>query len=292
MSANAKSEEDENSIRVSRMPETLLQIQPIESPLQSQKIHHPKIDDFYIKYRYHHRTLSPTITPPAILKGNRKTRKQTLKLKKYEQYKLIVTNPDFFYLEDVSSADVLFENSKKLRDSVYIPGYWKRGRVFLGEKGYRKVPYVLSQNVLDTGILASQAGNDIKIGGRDKIYPKMGLKNVSQKIKTKIVQNNEGIVFDQLLRDCFFKNQQKPIYRRIGELFSPNAENKKEFDKKPGVLSDELRVALGMGADSDVPWLMNMKKYGFPNIEIPENEVVVAEHPSLFYKMLKRFLDQ
>ena len=34
--------------------------------------------------------------------------------------------------------------------------------------------------------------------------------------------------------------------------------------RKPGVLSEELRTALGMGDNSPPPWLINMQRYGPP----------------------------
>ena len=33
---------------------------------------------------------------------------------------------------------------------------------------------------------------------------------------------------------------------------------------KPGVLSEELRMALGMGENTPPPWLINMQRYGPP----------------------------
>ncbi|KAG0442311.1 Pre-mRNA-splicing factor [Dictyocoela muelleri] len=264
---------------------------------------------------------------PLNLKGNRKTRKQNQKLKKYEQLKLIVQNPELFYLEDLSSKNILFENSKKLRDSVYVPIYWKKGRKYLNEKNYKKVPYVVPQNIMDTGILATQNNkmysDDIKVKSREKIFPKVGLKNINPTLKFKIdnktdnsyeensyeensyeensytdclinenIENPLETNFEKLLKDCFFKYQQTPIYRKFGDLYSPIAEKKKEFDKKPGVLSDELKFALGIGANSEVPWIMNMKKYGFPNIEFEEKEKVSIEHPSLFFKKLQDFFSK
>lgn len=42
---------------------------------------------------------------------------------------------------------------------------------------------------------------------------------------------------------------------------------------KPGVLSEELRKALGMGDNTPPPWLINMQRYGpppsYPNLRIP-----------------------
>ena len=33
---------------------------------------------------------------------------------------------------------------------------------------------------------------------------------------------------------------------------------------KPGILSEELRAALGMGDNTPPPWLINMQRYGPP----------------------------
>ena len=36
------------------------------------------------------------------------------------------------------------------------------------------------------------------------------------------------------------------------------------LNAKPGVLSEELRTALGMGENTPPPWLINMQRYGPP----------------------------
>ena len=42
---------------------------------------------------------------------------------------------------------------------------------------------------------------------------------------------------------------------------------------KPGILSEDLRVALGMGENTPPPWLINMQRYGpppsYPDLKIP-----------------------
>jgi splicing factor 3B subunit 2 len=46
----------------------------------------------------------------------------------------------------------------------------------------------------------------------------------------------------------------------------------KMSDKKPGVLSEELKVALGMPEGYPPPWLINMQRFGpppaYPNLRI------------------------
>ena len=42
---------------------------------------------------------------------------------------------------------------------------------------------------------------------------------------------------------------------------------------KPGILSEELRTALGMGDNTPPPWLINMQRYGpppsYPDLKVP-----------------------
>ena len=52
-------------------------------------------------------------------------------------------------------------------------------------------------------------------------------------------------------------------------------------EKKPGVVTDELRVALGMEAGGAPPWLINMQRYGpppsYPNLKIPGLNAPIPE---------------
>lgn len=51
----------------------------------------------------------------------------------------------------------------------------------------------------------------------------------------------------QKLHDAFFKWQTKPHLTRMGELYYEGKELEAQMkEKKPGMLSDELRIALGM----------------------------------------------
>lgn len=50
----------------------------------------------------------------------------------------------------------------------------------------------------------------------------------------------------QKLHDAFFKWQTKPFMTKMGELYYEGKELEAQMkDKKPGMLSDELRIALG-----------------------------------------------
>lgn len=63
-----------------------------------------------------------------------------------------------------------------------------------------------------------------------------------------------------MLYDAFFKHQRKPKMTGLGELYYEGKEFEAQLEHlKPGVLSDELRTALGMSDNSPPPWLVNMQ---------------------------------
>merc|ERR1712224_120403 len=71
----------------------------------------------------------------------------------------------------------------------------------------------------------------------------------------------------EVLRDAFFRYQAKPRLTRFGELYFEGKEKIKSWKEfRPGVLSDRIREALGMGNKVHVPppWLVNMQRYGLP----------------------------
>jgi splicing factor 3B subunit 2 len=64
-----------------------------------------------------------------------------------------------------------------------------------------------------------------------------------------------------VLYDAFFKHQRKPKMSALGELYYEGKEYEARLEHlRPGVLSAELREALGMSeATSPPPWLVNMQ---------------------------------
>ena len=59
--------------------------------------------------------------------------------------------------------------------------------------------------------------------------------------------------------------QTKPDLSRPGELYYEGKEFEVQIhDKRPGMLSDALKAALGMPDGSPPPWLINMQRYGPP----------------------------
>merc|ERR1719163_2368317 len=67
---------------------------------------------------------------------------------------------------------------------------------------------------------------------------------------------------------------KKPKMSKVGELYFEGKEFEMDLGgKKPGVLSEEVKEALGMSDDGPPPWLINMQRYGpppsYPNLKIP-----------------------
>ncbi|KTF93481.1 hypothetical protein cypCar_00038137, partial [Cyprinus carpio] len=112
---------------------------------------------------------------------------------------------------------------------------------------------------------------------REKVRPKMGKIDIDY----------------QKLHDAFFKWQIKPKLTIHGDLYYEGKEFETRLkEKKPGDLSAELRVALGMptGPNSHKvppPWLIAMQRYGpppsYPNLKIPGLNAPIPEGCSFGY---------
>jgi len=64
----------------------------------------------------------------------------------------------------------------------------------------------------------------------------------------------------QVLYDAFFKHQRKPRMTCLGELYYEGSRTEAKLEHlRPGVLSEDLREALGMSDSSPPPWLINMQ---------------------------------
>lgn len=114
---------------------------------------------------------------------------------------------------------------------------------------------------------------------REALQEKEQNKTLKQKMREKVRPKLGKIDIDyQKLHDAFFRWQTKPRMSIHGDLYYEGKENETRLkDKKPGVLSEELRVALGIpvGPTADKyppPWLIAMQRYGpppsYPNLKI------------------------
>ena len=205
--------------------------------------------------------------------------------------KQLVEKPHFVELHDVTAEDPrLLVHLKGVRNTVPVPSHWSQKRKYLAYKrGSASSSFQLPKFIADTGIqtlrehdMEAQERGGLRGAGRDRMRPKMGRIEIDY----------------QVLHDAFFRFQTKPKLSKFGELYYEGKEHEVEKgkDAKPGKLSRNLRVALGMmpattpaaaegggtGGDKDdesfderipPPWLINMQRYGpppsYPSLRIP-----------------------
>ncbi|KIH50749.1 hypothetical protein ANCDUO_19169 [Ancylostoma duodenale] len=114
---------------------------------------------------------------------------------------------------------------------------------------------------------------------REALWEKEENQNLKSKMRERARPKLGKIDIDyQKLHDAFFKWQTKPPMTMMGELYYEGKEVETLMkDKKPGNLSDDLRIALGMPVGPNAhkfppPWLIAMQRYGpppsYPNLRI------------------------
>ncbi|XP_071079452.1 splicing factor 3B subunit 2-like [Haliotis cracherodii] len=202
------------------------------------------------------------------------------------QLKQLVTRPDVVEMQDVTARDPrLLVHLKATRNTVPVPRHWSYKRKYLqGKRGIEKPPFELPDFIKATGIQEMRAAlaekedqKTLKAKMRERVRPKMGKIDIDY----------------QKLHDAFFRFQTKPKMTIHGDLYYEGKEFETRLkEKKPGNLSDDLKVALGMpvGANSDKvppPWLIAMQRYGpppsYPNLKIPGLNAPIPEGCSFGY---------
>uniref|UniRef100_A0A3B3TA32 Splicing factor 3b, subunit 2 n=1 Tax=Paramormyrops kingsleyae TaxID=1676925 RepID=A0A3B3TA32_9TELE len=202
------------------------------------------------------------------------------------ELKQLVARPDVVEMHDVTAQEPkLLVHLKATRNTVPVPRHWCFKRKYLqGKRGIEKPPFELPEFIKRTGIQemreALQEKEDaktMKTKMREKVRPKMGKIDIDY----------------QKLHDAFFKWQIKPKLTIHGDLYYEGKEFETRLkEKKPGDLSDELRIALGMpvGPNSHKvppPWLIAMQRYGpppsYPNLKIPGLNSPIPESCSFGY---------
>uniref|UniRef100_A0A671S1D5 Splicing factor 3B subunit 2-like n=1 Tax=Sinocyclocheilus anshuiensis TaxID=1608454 RepID=A0A671S1D5_9TELE len=202
------------------------------------------------------------------------------------ELKQLVARPDVVEMHDVTAHEPkLLVHLKATRNTVPVPRHWCFKRKYLqGKRGIEKPPFELPEFIKRTGIQemreALQEKEDaktMKTKMREKVRPKMGKIDIDY----------------QKLHDAFFKWQIKPKLTIHGDLYYEGKEFETRLkEKKPGDLSGELRIALGMptGPNSHKvppPWLIAMQRYGpppsYPNLKIPGLKAPIAEGCSFGY---------
>lgn len=184
--------------------------------------------------------------------------------------KQIVSHPEVVELHDVNSPDPLFHiQLKSQRNVVQVPRHWSlRRRYLLYRHTVNRGPFKLPDFIEATGIrsirdayIAKEAKkvNSMKRSVRERMRPSLGKIDIDYKI----------------LRDAFFKFQTKPRLLNHGDVYYEGREEEVVFKtKRPGLLSEELRKALGMSSPlAPPPWLQAMQRYGpppsYPRLRIP-----------------------
>ena len=181
--------------------------------------------------------------------------------------KQLVRRPDLVEVHDVNSPDPLLHlNLKSYRNSVQVPRHWSQKRKYLqGKRGIEKPPFRLPDFIQATGIsrirdavAESDDAKSLKQATRERMNPRMGKLDIDY----------------QVLHDAFFKYQTKPKLTMHGDLYYECKEFEVNMQEKiPGILSQELKTALGMGEGSPPPWLINQQRYGpppsYPKLKIP-----------------------
>ncbi|RNA12569.1 Splicing factor 3B subunit 2 [Brachionus plicatilis] len=222
-------------------------------------------------------------------KSSEKLSKKKLKLQtriSVAALKQLVARPDVVEMYDVTARDPkLLVHLKGCRNTVQVPRHWCAKRKYLqGKRGFEKPPFELPDFIKRTGIQSM----------REAVQDKDKNKSLKQKMKEKVRPKVGRIDIDyQKLHDAFFKWQTKPKMTIHGDLYYEGKELEAKLkEKKPGNLTDELRVALGMptGPSADKvppPWLIAMQRYGpppsYPNLKIPGLNAPIPDACSFGY---------
>eukprot|EP00879_Flechtneria_rotunda_P011084 GHRR01011581.1.p1 GENE.GHRR01011581.1~~GHRR01011581.1.p1 ORF type:complete len:612 (+),score=229.72 GHRR01011581.1:240-2075(+) len=199
-------------------------------------------------------------------KLSKKQRKLLHRLK-IAELKQQCPRPDVVEVWDVTAPDPqTLVTLKALRNTVSVPRHWSQKRKYLqGKRGIEKPPFKLPDFIEATGItemrnayMEKEQAKKLKQKQRDRMTAKTGKMDIAYEV----------------LYDAFFKHQRKPKMSVLGELYYEGKEYEAKLEHlRPGVLSNELREALGMSETSPPPWLVNMQRYGpppsYPNLKIP-----------------------
>ena len=203
--------------------------------------------------------------PKISNKQKRRDRKLTVAM-----LKQLAAHPEVVELHDVNSPDPLFHiQLKSQRNVVQVPRHWcLRRRYLLYRHTVNRGPFKLPDFIEATGIRSirdayiakeSKKVNSMKRSVRERMRPSLGKIDIDYKI----------------LRDAFFKFQTKPRLLTHGDVYYEGREEEVVFKtKRPGLLSEDLRKALGMTSPlAPPPWLPAMQRYGpppsYPKLRVP-----------------------
>lgn len=202
------------------------------------------------------------------------------------QLKQLVERPDLVEMHDTAAHDPrLLIHLKSSKNTVPVPRHWCFKRKYLqGKRGIEKPPFNLPEFIKATGIMEM----------RQAVDEKEDQKTLKQKTRERVRPKLGKLTIDyQKLHDAFFRWQTKPRMTIHGELYYEGKEFETRLkDRKPGDLSDELRIALGMPIGPGKlkfppPWLIAMQRYGpppsYPSLKILGLNAPIPEGCSFGY---------
>eukprot|EP00892_Ulva_mutabilis_P010184 jgi/Ulvmu1/7538/UM037_0082.1 len=206
--------------------------------------------------------------PDEAAKSNREIKRERNELtsQMISQLKQECARPEVVEVWDIRARDPkLLVYLKAYRNTVPVPRHWSQKRKYLqGKRGIEKAPFELPSFIQSTGIsdmrnaLEEKVQEKLKNKGKQRMRPKMGKMDIDYSI----------------LHDAFFKYQDKPTMSRIGELYYEGKEYEmRPTNAYPGLITAQLKDALGMTEGAPPPWLINMQRYGpppsYPSLKIP-----------------------
>ena len=205
------------------------------------------------------------------------TKKQLKKKKRMDiaQLKVLVQRPELVESWDITASDpLLLLHLKSYKNTVEVPKNWNiKKKSIYDKKGLLKKTFKLPDFIENTGIAKL----------RDPMTERSSLKMIRQKLKERMNPRLGKIDIDyEVLHDAFFKYQTKPHMTVFGDIYYDGKEEDQRIKAyKPGHLSQELRLALGISSTAAPPWLMNMQKFGlppsYPNLTIPGLSTDIAQ---------------
>ncbi|EDK38789.2 hypothetical protein PGUG_02887 [Meyerozyma guilliermondii ATCC 6260] len=168
--------------------------------------------------------------------------------------------PQVVEWHDQDARDPVFLVSIKSQPNVVqVPDHWSSKRDYLANRrGFEKPPFQLPHYIQETGIQEMRNGDadkTLKQSQRDRVQPKMGRLDLDYR----------------KLHRAFFEKQSKPRLFGFGDIYYEGRELSDVHSDaiesiKPGVVSKELRQALGISTSDRTPppWLGLMATIGKP----------------------------
>ncbi|KAI6703794.1 hypothetical protein NL676_012930 [Syzygium grande] len=222
-------------------------------------------------------------------KGVSNKKKKLQRRMKIAELKQICSRPDVVEIWDATAADPkLLVFLKSYRNTVPVPRHWCQKRKFLqGKRGIEKQPFQLPDFIAATGIekirqayIEKEDSKKLKQKQRERMQPKMGKMDIDYQPEFYGWYVNLAFVVKLiffLCRFCMMHSSSTRQSRKLtthGDLYFEGKEFEVKLrEMKPGMLSHELKEALGMPEGAPPPWLINMQRYGpppsYPQLKIP-----------------------